>query len=318
MRSFVIVSAALCAFAVAACGGAPSSEADSSAESAASAPTFDAFGKSLVGKYTDSGFSDGVTEFVTLELHLDGSYTGTRKSAKSGAKPTTETGRFTANTTAQTLSLAPTAPRGAKRTYGVQVDTSTLMITPAGATTGQALMYTSRSECLVDSDCGDNAVCNISNTARVCGVKTLPTTPDAGAPTHVKCSKRRGGALITFKIAGSANPDGKHDSKAETFAVWSTNTEFIDRAKLGKTIPAGGTEPQWGTPNFDQVVAGKDDCNPGYAWHVEPQGMAWGDLSMEICDAAPSYIQSDIAGWISTPTRYCPWGPQIVRVDDRR
>jgi hypothetical protein len=50
---------------------------------------------------------------------------------------------------------------------------------------------------------------------------------------------------------------------------------------------------------------------------VDPKEMAFGDFTTEVCDAMPSYIDENLAGWLTAPGNYCPWGPRVVSVDVR-
>jgi hypothetical protein len=93
--------------------------------------------------------------------------------------------------------------------------------------------------------------------------------------------------------------------------VWSENAAFIADAQ--KLIGNEGFRP---TPVFDKVRLGHGACS-GRAWHVDPKEMAFGDFTTEVCDAMPSYIDENLAGWLTAPGNYCPWGPRVVSVDVR-
>jgi hypothetical protein len=113
------------------------------------------------------------------------------------------------------------------------------------------------------------------------------------------CSDRTGGALITFENCG------------ERFRLWITDDAFIDEALAQLE----------GDPSrvavFDEVRPGTD-CDPRYSWHVAPGEVSWADLTTEVCDGCPGYIEENRDEWIEQVGNYCPWSVEVVAVDDRR
>jgi hypothetical protein len=127
---------------------------------------------------------------------------------------------------------------------------------------------------------------------------TDPRTPSE--PTlDPACAERSGGALVTFDVHG------------ERLRVWTTNAEFVARAR--ELIDNHDFHP---TPMFERVIAGYDACS-GRQWSVDPERVGFSDFATEVCDAMPSYIDANRDGWIKAPGSYCPWGPRVVSVDQR-
>lgn len=111
------------------------------------------------------------------------------------------------------------------------------------------------------------------------------------------CDARTGGAFVTFEACG------------ESVTVWVTDDAFIDEAKS----KLGGGQPR--VPVFQ--LADGADCDAAWSWHVEPTA-SWADVTIEVCDACPSYVESHKADFLSLG-QWCPWGvDKVVAVDDRR
>ncbi|HRI70909.1 MAG TPA: hypothetical protein PK156_42035 [Polyangium sp.] len=121
---------------------------------------------------------------------------------------------------------------------------------------------------------------------------------NGGAPAAL-CAERVNGALVTFDIAG------------QTFSVWIENGAFIDEAKM--LLAAG----QQKVPVFNQVIDGRD-CDSDWTYHVDPNDVGFADVTIELCDGTPQYIEDNKAEWISTVKQYCPWSAKVTAVDDRR
>ena len=107
------------------------------------------------------------------------------------------------------------------------------------------------------------------------------------------CLVRGEGALVEFVIAG------------ESIALWLTDDIFIDEA----TAVLIDGHPR--VPVFSQVLAGSD-FDKSHLFHVAPAGAIWQDAAFEICDAAPSGIDSDVKGWIASVGSWCPFAVQSI------
>lgn len=134
--------------------------------------------------------------------------------------------------------------------------------------------------------CGLLAACAPAATA-------TPTPPPAALS---------GGVLATFEAAG------------DTFHVWVTNPATIDQLLA---LQAG--ESAAGIPN-GKILAGPGagDHNAPWSWHLDPEDIEMAELTMELCDGAPSYVEEHLADFTDTVGRYCPWSAQLTGLDDRR
>jgi hypothetical protein len=176
---------------------------------------------------------------------------------------------------ASELSLASDA--GGLRRYGLEVDDFAILLTNGDC--GEVLELTEEKPC----------------TGQTCGPTLPPTSPDLDPA----CAERTGGALVTFEVHG------------ETLRVWSTNHDFVARAK--ELIGNADFHP---TPLFERVIGGYDACT-GREWSVDAERMSFADFTTEVCDAVPSYIDANLADWLTAPGSYCPWGPRVVAVEER-
>lgn len=57
-----------------------------------------------------------------------------------------------------------------------------------------------------------------------------------------------------------------------------------------------------------KIVRPDPDVNTGYTWHLDPDDLAFVDFSTEVCDGAPSDVESGVL----TSDRYCPWSSRVV------
>ena len=241
----------------------------------------------LFGMFEYVSLFGSYEEFSTLLFRHDGTYVAELPGGVA------EEGTFKSG--ASTFVLFPAD--GEAREYGVEGDLSSGTIQISWGDRVELMMSVGLTECFGDADCGEDRVCRASRLGAICEVEEDTTGPIQGPED---CDVRTGGAFVTFDLIG------------EGFTVWSTNDAFIDRAI--ELVGDDGFNP---TPVFNEVIAGAG-CDSRYSWHVGAEDMAWGDFTTEVCDAAPHYIEENTSAWIDRVGQWCPWGPDVISVDDRR
>ncbi|MDX1641571.1 MAG: hypothetical protein R3220_07725 [Balneolaceae bacterium] len=55
--------------------------------------------------------------------------------------------------------------------------------------------------------------------------------------------------------------------------------------------------------------------NPGYnsdwSWHFVEDQWDLAEISAEVCDGRPSFVEEDLDYWVDTVGRFCPWGARV-------
>lgn len=124
--------------------------------------------------------------------------------------------------------------------------------------------------------------------------------PADTAPTQA--AGLQGGVLATFDVDG------------ETFKAWVTNPQTIDQLLA---LQAG--ESAANIPNGRLLDGpGQANHNAPWTWHLDPQDIEMAEVTVEVCDGRPSYVEENKAEFIETIGRYCPWGAKLVTLEDRR
>lgn len=112
----------------------------------------------------------------------------------------------------------------------------------------------------------------------------------------------RGGVLASFR------------SSNQTFKVFVTKPTTItalyalQRGEATANIPNG------------RILrgSGAGGHNAPYSWHLDPADVEMADVTIELCDGSPSYVQANIAEYVDVIGRYCPWGATLVALQDFR
>lgn len=94
-------------------------------------------------------------------------------------------------------------------------------------------------------------------------------------------------------------PDG------ETFKVRITDQEIITEAErlIGSEDRRIITGP---------LRRGDGGFNEPWSWHLDPDSVAFADLTIELCDGCPHMLEEDLDYWVDTVGQYCPWSTEIL------
>ena len=57
----------------------------------------------------------------------------------------------------------------------------------------------------------------------------------------------------------------------------------------------------------------RDDpsVNAPWSWHIDPATLEFADVTTEVCDGLPSYVED---GTLTSDT-YCPWSADVIAID---
>ncbi len=108
----------------------------------------------------------------------------------------------------------------------------------------------------------------------------------------------RGGALATFAVAG------------ERFRAWVTSPATIwelhelAAGRSAANIPIGTL----------RRGPGRAAHNGPFSWHLDPRDTAQAEMTIELCDARPSYVEDHRDEFVEEVRAYCPWGARLVEL----
>ena len=91
----------------------------------------------------------------------------------------------------------------------------------------------------------------------------------------------------------------------ETYRIELATPELVQHAR---DLLAG--EEVASIPN-GVVVRDDPGVNAPWSWHIDPATLEFADMTIEVCDGLPSYVEDGTV----TSDRYCPWSAEIVSID---
>jgi hypothetical protein len=111
-----------------------------------------------------------------------------------------------------------------------------------------------------------------------------------------------GGVLATFEVTG------------QQFKVWVTNADAIEQILALRDGTSMANIPNGAL----REGPGEGNHNRPWNWHLDPEEIAMAEITIEICDGQPSYVEEHLAEFIETVGSYCPWSAELVEVEDLR
>lgn len=120
--------------------------------------------------------------------------------------------------------------------------------------------------------------------------------PPSGSPPGIDLDE---GVLATFEASG------------ETFRVWVTNPFTVQQIL---NLAAGRSTAS--IPN-GRVLRGPGaaEHNLPWSWHLDPEQIEMAEMTIELCDGIPSYVEAQLDEWVGTIGRFCPWSARLVSVE---
>ncbi|MDO8472206.1 MAG: hypothetical protein Q7T05_00110 [Dehalococcoidia bacterium] len=115
-------------------------------------------------------------------------------------------------------------------------------------------------------------------------------------------AEMKGGVLATFDIHG------------QPMRVFVTNPSTIDslyKLQSGLSnakIPFGALKPG----------PGAGFSNAPWSWHLDPVDISMAELTAELFDGLPQFVEDDLAKWLNTVKRFSPWQAKLVDIKDYR
>ncbi len=115
-------------------------------------------------------------------------------------------------------------------------------------------------------------------------------------------------ALALVVLTGCApqgDPVATFDVVGEQYKIELATPELVAHAEA---LLAG--EDVASIP-LGRVVRDDPGPNAPWSWHIDPATLEFADMTIEVCDGLPSYVED---GTVTSPD-YCPWSAEIVAID---
>lgn len=111
--------------------------------------------------------------------------------------------------------------------------------------------------------------------------------------------------------------DGR--SQPQSFTIGVVGQQFTLRATDTETIQQL-IDNHNGKNNFHvtgTLVKGDGGFNSPWSWHLDPSSVRMAEVSVELCDGTPSFVEENLDYWLDTVHTYCPWSSKVVSINNQ-
>lgn len=99
-----------------------------------------------------------------------------------------------------------------------------------------------------------------------------------------------------------------NDKDAPTYRASTSDTGLIDKVRAELQLPL-----QSRSLHINGAIAANADDNAPWKWAFVPDRWSLAQLSIEVCDAQPSYVNDNLDEWLKSVGSYCPWSSRVSR-----
>jgi hypothetical protein len=96
-------------------------------------------------------------------------------------------------------------------------------------------------------------------------------------------------------------------SEEESFIAVTSDPEIIEMAAKQLALP----DEKRDLHINGLLAAGNGGFNRNWNWHIVPGEWFLAEISVEVCDGRPSFVESELEYWLNTVKRYCPWASYV-------
>ena len=112
-------------------------------------------------------------------------------------------------------------------------------------------------------------------------------------------------ALVVGTSLARRNPVATIQVVDETYKIELATPELVEHAEA---LLAG--EDVASIP-LGTVVRDDPGPNAPWSWHIDPATLQFADMTIEVCDGLPSYVEDETV----TSPDYCPWSAKVIAID---
>jgi hypothetical protein len=145
------------------------------------------------------------------------------------------------------------------------------------------------------SDASPSAVATPSPMAATPTLAATPTSSPTSVATPGESAPAAEGVVVTFRVAD-----------AEEYRILVTDPADI---AIAEQLLAGEEAPR--IPNGMIVRDGDGGVNTGYGWHIDPATLEFAEVTTEVCDGRPSYVEDGTL----TGEWFCPWSAEVIAIE---
>ena len=124
--------------------------------------------------------------------------------------------------------------------------------------------------------------------------------------------------LLAAGLMAAAACDDTTEPETVTYTISVEGEQFRIRVQDAQAIARLDERMSSNTTGviLGRVATGNGGFNAPWSWHLEPGSIEVPDVTIELCDGLPSYVEENLDDWLDQVGNYCPWGARVVMRTD--
>lgn len=126
-------------------------------------------------------------------------------------------------------------------------------------------------------------------------------------------------ALLIFSFCSACSTNSNDDGRYFEFTHESDDINYTMVAKTSNADVIARIEQELSVPFEERTMhingpieRGNKGYNSNWSWHFVEDQWELAEISVEVCDGRPSFVEEDLDYWVDTVGRFCPWGARVV------
>lgn len=129
------------------------------------------------------------------------------------------------------------------------------------------------------------------------------------------------GAVLALVVAGCSGEENSCCQNLPSGGVYATFSVGSEVVHVTLTHPEGISQVRavWAGTSEANIPNGQLVCSPAawnqpWNWHLAPESVRMAEVTTEVCDAAPSYVEANCSTFGGG--QYCPWSAAMTNLRD--
>ncbi|MGH7503476.1 MAG: hypothetical protein ACREL7_17255 [Longimicrobiales bacterium] len=125
-------------------------------------------------------------------------------------------------------------------------------------------------------------------------------------------------AAVLLLGAAACEDDAVAPDEESVFVIDVEGQQFRIRASGASVIAALEARRASGEEGviLGSLVEGDGGFNQPWSWHLDPATIEVADVAIEVCDGTPDMVEDDLNYWLDTVQTYCPWGAEVIAIEN--
>lgn len=125
--------------------------------------------------------------------------------------------------------------------------------------------------------------------------------------------------VLLFSLITSCGTENEDNARYYRFTHESDDIDYTFVAKTSNSEVIAKLEQELEKP-FDErnmhingsIERGEVEYNNNWSWHFVENQWDLVEISTEVCDGRPSFVEEELNYWVDQVGRFCPWSSRVV------